>query len=163
MGKKKTTKNKQEQSSSFQVITHNRKAGFRYHLLEKFEAGLVLTGDEIKSIRDGGISLNEAYIRSYQGELWLLGAHISEYSHSSALEHDPLRKRKLLMHKKEIMKLQGRVEQKGLTIVPVRLYLKRGRAKLEIALAKGKDNPDKKKTIQDRQKKREAERAMKQG
>ena len=144
------------------MVTHNRRASFRYHLLEKFEAGLVLTGDEIKSIRDGGVSLNEAYIRPHLGELWLLNAHISEYSHSSTKDYDPIRKRKLLMHKKEIMKLQGRVDQKGLTIVPVRLYLKRGRAKLEVALAKGKDNPDKKKAIQDRQKKREAERAMKQ-
>lgn len=160
---KKTNKKQQPQSAEgFKVITVNRKAGFQYHLLEKFEAGIVLNGDEIKSIREGGASLGEAYIRPYGGELWLLGAHIAEYSHSSRTDYDPVRRRKLLMHRHEIEKLQGRVEQKGLTIVPVRLYLKRGKAKLELALAKGKDNPDKRKSIQDRQKKREAERAMKQ-
>jgi SsrA-binding protein len=157
-----TKKSSSESDGAFKVVVFNKKAQFNYHLLEKFEAGLVLRGDEIKAIREGGVSLAESFIRPHNGELWLVQAHIKPYSHTGAWEHDPVRKRKLLMHGEEIRRLQGKVEQKGLTIVPVRLYLKRGRAKLEIALAKGKDAPDKRTTVVERDQKREAQRAIKQ-
>lgn len=158
MGKKGK---KQAAESGVKVLIVNKKARFNYHLLETFEAGIVLTGNEIKAVRAGQINLSEAYIRPDAGELFLIGAHITEYSHSSEKSYNPTRTRKLLMHKKEIMKLQGRVNEKGLTVVPVKIYLKRGRAKLEIALAKGKDAPDKRQTIKEREHKKQAERAIK--
>lgn len=150
------------QSGSVKAIAVNKKARFQYHIEESFEAGIVLTGSEIKSIRAGTINLAESYIRPEKGELWLLQANIKQYSHDTDREYDPSRKRKLLMHKREIERLAGRVEAKGYTLVPLRLYLKKGRAKLELALAKGKHAPDKRKTIRDRELKIEAERAMKQ-
>lgn len=143
------------------VIAQNKKAKFEYHFIETFEVGIVLTGDEIKSIRASQITLTEAYVRAIEGELFLIGAHISPYSHSSAREYNPTRSRKLLMQKKQIIKLQVQVTQKGLTIVPVQLYLKKSLAKLTIALAKGKDAPDKRRTIQDRELKKKADRAVK--
>lgn len=151
----------QEQKDGFSVIANNKKARFLYHIIETFEAGLVLTGAEIKSIRQGGITLNESYVLPYGNELFLHAAHIAPYSHSGALDYDPVRKRKLLLHAHEIEKLKTRVEAKGLTIVPLRLYLKKGRAKLEIALAKGKDAPDKRDSIKERESKRDVARAMK--
>ena len=147
----------------FKVISDNKKARFNYHLEEFFEAGLVLTGGEIKSIREGKVSLNESYIIPSRGELFLINAHINPYRFDTSSKEDPTRKRKLLMHKREIEKLTGRVEAKGYTLVPVRLYLKNGRAKLEIALAKGKDRGDKRATVKDREAKREAERVLKRG
>jgi SsrA-binding protein len=150
-----------EETSDLKVITVNKKARFDYQLLETFEAGVVLSGMEIKSVRDGGVSLAEAYIRPSSGELVLIGAHVKEYVHSSALEYNPTRPRKLLMHKREIRKLTSRVEERGLTIVPLRLYLKKGLAKVELALARGKAAPDKRRTVIDREKKLEAQRAMK--
>jgi SsrA-binding protein len=161
LGKKH--KKKDESESGLKVVAVNKKARFNYHIVEKFEAGIVLTGNEIKSVRAGMINLRESYVRPQDGELFLIGAHIKEYKHSSAREYNPTRTRKLLMHKREIQKLRSKVEAKGHTIVPLRIYLKLGRAKLEIALAKGKDAPDKRKSIMDREKKREAERAMKRG
>ncbi|MGA1191995.1 MAG: SsrA-binding protein SmpB [Bdellovibrionota bacterium] len=148
---------------AFKVISDNKKARFNYHLEEFFEAGLVLTGGEIKSIREGKISLNESYIIPSHGELFLINAHINPYRFDTSSKEDPTRRRKLLMHKREIEKLTGRVEAKGYTLVPVRLYLKNGRAKLEIALAKGKDRGDKRETVKDREAKREAERVLKRG
>ena len=145
------------------VIANNKRARFDYEIIENFEAGLVLTGSEIKSIRLGGISINEAYVRPKNDELWLLGCHIKEYAFSQDSGYDPIKPRKLLMHKREINKLRGRVEQKGLTIVPLQVYLKRGRAKLEIGLARGKNAPDKRHSLMDRERKRDAERAMKRG
>lgn len=159
MGKKQKEQTKE---TGFHVICENRRARHAYHVIEKFEAGLVLTGNEIKSIRQRGISLDESYVRPDKGELFLLGAHIKEYAFSSEKDYNPTRARKLLLHKRQIEMLQGRVEAKGMTVVPLRLYINaRGRAKLEIALAKGKDNPDKKKDVMAREKKREAERAVK--
>ena len=146
--------------SGFKLIVTNKKARFNYDILEVFEAGLVLSGNEIKSIRSGAVSLSEAYVRASAGELFLIGAHIKEYEHSSARDYDALRPRKLLLHKREINKLAARVEQRGLTIVPIRLYLKLGKAKLEIGLARGKAAPDKRRSIIDREKRREAQRAM---
>jgi SsrA-binding protein len=144
------------------VIAVNKKARFDYHIIETYEAGVVLTGMEIKSIRAGNINLQEGYIRPAENEMFLLGVHIRQYSHSGGIkEYDPVRSRKLLLHKHEIDKLRGRVEAKGMTIVPLKLYLKQGRAKLEIGLAKGKDSPDKRKSIKDRDVKRDIERALK--
>ena len=142
------------------VVCLNRKARFNYFIIETFEAGLVLTGPEIKSIRRGDISISESYVGPYAGELFLIGAHIKPYSFSSAQDYDPLRKRKLLMKKHEIEKLRSRVEEAGLTLVPLQIHLKRGFAKLEIALAKGKQLSDKRDTIKERDSKREIARAM---
>lgn len=157
----KMAKKGSAEPSNIKIIAVNKKARFNYNLLERFEAGIVLSGAEIKSIRAGHISLVESYVRPHDGELFLLNANITEYSHSSDSNYEPQRKRKLLMHKQEIKKLTGRVEAQGCTIVPVKLYLKKGRAKLEIALAKGKAGPDKRHAIKDRELKVEAERAMK--
>jgi len=151
-----------EAPSAIKVISVNRKARFNYHIIETFEAGLVLTGPEIKSVRKGEINLAESYVSPYNGELFLVGAHIKPYAFSTDREYDPVRRRKLLMHRHELDKLVGRVEQKGLTIIPLQLHLKRGRAKIEIALARGKDAPDKRADIKDREKKLEAKRAMKE-
>jgi len=138
------------------IITENRKARFDYHILESFEAGLVLTGAEIKSARTGEITVNEAYVRPQGSELFLLNAYIKPYAHSGDKEYDPRRPRKLLLHRKEIAKLTRELETKGTTIVPLKIYLKGGRAKIEIALGKGKAAPDKRQDI----KKREADREV---
>ena len=148
-------------NSGHKLIAQNKKARFDYHILETFEAGIVLSGAEIKSVRQGEVSLAESYVRPEKGEIFLLAAHIKPYSFNADKEYDPVRKRKLLMHKHEIEKLRGKVEQKGLTIVALRIYLKRGRAKIEIALAKGKDAPDKRQTSKEREAKREISRLVK--
>ena len=150
-----------EAATAIKIICVNKKARFNYHILEKFEAGLVLTGPEIKSIRKGEVNIEQSYITPHNGELFLVGAHIKPYQFSADPDYDPIRRRKLLMHKHEINKLAARVEQKGLTIVPLQLHFRRGYAKLEIALAKGKDAPDKRRTIKEREGKVEAARAMK--
>lgn len=154
---------KQATDGGIKILAQNKKAHFSYHLEERIEAGLVLTGGEIKSIRDGGISLQESYIAPKGGELFLINAHIKPYTFDTDKTYDPIRPRKLLLHKREIDKLRGRVEAKGFTLVATKIYLKKGRAKLEIALAKGKSAPDKRATTKDREAKREAERAMKRG
>ncbi len=154
-------KQAKQEASGMKVIADNRKARFSYHLEERFEAGLVLLGAEIKSIRAGNVNLADSYISPYQGELFLVNAHISKYAFSDDAKYDPTRRRKLLMHKREIERLTGRIEQKGYTLVPTKIYLKKGRAKLEIALAKGKAAPDKRETKKKRELDREAERAMK--
>ena len=155
------SKKSEEKTSDSSTVVVNRKARFNYTILETFEAGIVLSGNEIKSIRDGGVLLAEAYIKPQNGEMLLIGSHIKEYAFSHDPKYNPDRVRKLLLHKREIERLQGKVETKGLTLVPLRLYLKNGLAKVEIALAKGKDAPDKRRTIMAREKDREAERAMK--
>ena len=151
----------QKEDGGKKVIAVNKKARFEYEILETYEAGIVLTGSEIKSVKQGGIGLNEAYVRPSGTELVLISAHIREYSFSKHENIDPDRPRKLLLHKSEIDKLRSRVEQKGLTIVPLSIYLKRGRAKLEIALARGKASPDKRSSIKDREAKRELARFIK--
>jgi len=138
----------------------NRRARFEYEWLEQFEAGIVLTGTEIKSIRGGQISIGEAYARIRDGELWLLSMHIPPYMQGSFSNVDPNRPRKLLVHKKDIVRLQGRVSEKGLTLVPVRLYFTRGKVKLSIALVRGKKLWDKKKDEKDRDVEREMARAV---
>jgi SsrA-binding protein len=142
------------------VVATNRKAGFEYFLLERFEAGLALTGSEIKSIRAGQISLAEAYVRADERGAWLMEAHVAPYVQANRFNHDPKRPRRLLLHKKEIRELWDAVRQKGVTIVPTRLYLKDGRAKLEIAIAKGKKQHDKREAIARRDAEREMEREM---
>lgn len=138
------------------IVSTNKKARFEFFILETFEAGLVLKGTEIKSVRSGQISLQEAYVRTNGAEIWLIGAHIAPYEHASAFQHDPKRDRKLLMHKKEIRKLYDEVRIKGMTLVPIRVYLKGGRAKLEIGLAKGKKQYDKRESIKERDVERES-------
>lgn len=140
------------------VVSTNRKAGFEYFLLERFEAGIALKGSEIKSIRAGQISLKEAYVRADEGSAWLMDAHIAPYVQANRFNHDPKRPRRLLLHKKEIRELWDAVRQKGVTIVPLRVYLKDGRAKLEIAIAKGKKVYDKREAIAKRDAERERER-----
>jgi SsrA-binding protein len=139
-------------------LVTNRKAGFDYFLIEKFEAGMALQGSEIKSIRAGQMSLTEAYIRVDPTEAWLMDAHIAPYEPANRFNHDPVRPRRLLLHKKQIRELWENVKQKGMTVVPTRVYLKEGRAKIEIALARGKKAYDKRATIAKRDQAREAER-----
>ncbi len=141
------------------VVATNRKARFEYSLLERFEAGLALMGSEIKSIRAGQISIAEAYVDVENGRnAWLIEAHIAPYVQANRYNHDPKRKRRLLLHKKQIRELWNAVRQKGMTIVPTRVYLKKGRAKIEIALARGKKAYDKRATIAKRDQAREQER-----
>jgi len=146
--------------SSFKIVATNRKASHEYFLLERYEAGIALQGSEIKSIRLGQISLAEAYVRIDGQEAWLEDAHIAPYEHAGSFGHEPRRKRRLLLHKKEIRKLWNEVRQKGVTIIPTRVYLKNGRAKVEIAIAKGKRLYDKRETIARRDTERELSRQL---
>jgi len=132
------------------VVATNKKARFEYFIEETFEAGLALKGTEIKSIRMGQISLQEAYVRTDGQQAWLVGAHVAPYEHASAYQHDPSRERKLLLHKREIKTLWDAVRIKGMTIVPIKVYLKAGKAKLEIGIAKGKKQYDKRESIKER-------------
>lgn len=143
------------------TVATNRKAFHNYHVQESLEAGIALTGSEIKSIRAGRVSLGDAYIRPEGGELWLVNAHIARYEASSYLSHEPTRPRKLLLHREQINSLTSRVSEKGLTLVALRLYIKDGIAKVEIALAKGKKLHDKRESIVRRETAREIERALK--
>ncbi|CAN5216381.1 SsrA-binding protein SmpB [soil metagenome] len=143
------------------LIVENRRARYEYHLLERVEAGLVLTGTEVKSLRDGRASLQQAYADVRDGEAWLLGAHISVYDQGNIANHDPDRDRKLLLHKKQLDSLAGKVAQRGLTVVPTKLYFKDGRAKVELALAKGKEQRDKRRDIAKREADRQVDRALK--
>jgi SsrA-binding protein len=136
-----------QKNQPFSAI-HNRKASHQYEVLDSFEAGIALAGSEIKSIRAGHISLGEAWVEiSDKGELWLVGAHINEYSQAAQFNHIPARRRKLLAHKHEIEKMQKAVEIKGLTIIPLKLYFKKRRAKLEIAVCRGKNQRDKRQDL----------------
>ena len=142
------------------VVATNRKARFEYFLLEHYEAGLALQGSEIKSIRAGQVSLAEAYVRVEGRQAWLMEAHIAPYAQANRYNHEPKRPRRLLLHRKELRELWDAVRQKGVTIVPTRVYLKEGRAKLEIAIAKGKKLHDKRQAIAQREAEREMERQM---
>ncbi len=147
---------------NIKVMATNRKAKFDYFLLETFEAGLVLKGSEIKSIRAGQISIKEAYVRIDEREAWLVNAHIAPYNPASTRNHEPRRERKLLLHRKQIRKLWDEVRQKGLTIIPTKIYLSQGKAKAEIALARGKRKYDKRRSIAKKDAEREMQRAIKQ-
>ncbi len=144
------------------TITVNRKAYHDYHIEESVEAGLVLTGTEIKSIRAGRVNLRDAYARSESGELWLLGVHIAQYPGGNRYNHEPKRPRKLLLHRKQIAELSGAVMRKGLTIVPLKLYLKNGIAKVELGVARGKKVYDKREALALRDAQRQMERAFSQ-
>ena len=143
------------------IITNNRKASFLYHLISKYEAGIQLKGSEVKSIREGKINIKESYITIRSGEMFVIGMHIGEYSHSGYSTHDPLRDRKLLMNKAEIFKIRRDFENKGKTIIPTKMYFKRGKVKIEIALAKGKKNWDKRESKKQKDIDREIKRTMK--
>lgn len=142
------------------VVATNRKARHDYELLDTYEAGLVLTGSEIKSIRAGHANLREGFVQERDGELWLLNTHIASYEQAGHFGHDPLRPRKLLLHRQEIYRIMARVQEKGLTLVPVMLYLKNGKAKVEIALARGKKQYDKRESLRKEDSKRQIERAL---
>lgn len=143
------------------LIAENRRARYDYHLVERYEAGIALTGTEVKSLREGRASLQRAFGDVRGGEVWLVGAHIPEYAQGNLANHDPDRDRKLLLHKREISSLIGKVRERGFTLVPTRLYWKDGRAKVEIALARGKEARDKRRDIAERDAKRQIERALK--
>ena len=142
------------------VVATNRKAKFEYFLVETFEAGIALQGSEIKSIRAGQISLKEAYVQTDGEQAWLMSAHIAPYEQANRFNHDPLRPRRLLLHKREIRQLWDDIRQKGMTIIPTRVYLKSGRAKVEIALARGKKDYDKREAIKKRDRARDNSREM---
>jgi SsrA-binding protein len=138
-----------DKDASLKILSDNRQAGHTYFLMERFEAGMVLTGTEVKAAKDGKVQLKEAYATVLNHEAWLVNAHISQYSHGNRENHPPVRNRKLLLHRREIDKLFGIIREKGLSLIPTRMYLKNGRIKCEVAVAKGKKLHDK----------REAERA----
>ncbi|MGD8353310.1 MAG: SsrA-binding protein SmpB [Pseudomonadota bacterium] len=143
------------------TLVENRQARFNYEILEKIEAGISLRGTEVKSIREGKANIKEAYADIRGGEIWLTGAHVSPYSHGNISNHDPVRERRLLLNSREIHRLQGKVMEKGLTLVPLRLYLKGRLIKLELGLGRGKKLVDKREDIKKRDQEREIQRAMK--
>jgi SsrA-binding protein len=143
------------------LIADNRRARFDYQLGDRYEAGIVLQGTEVKALRDGRASLAQAYAEVRDGEAWLVGAEIQPYGHGNIANHEPLRDRKLLLHRRELESLQGKVRERGLTLVPTRLYWKDGRAKVELALARGKQTVDKRRDIAKRDAQRQIERALK--
>ncbi len=149
-------------AENVKVLATNRKAYHDYHIEETQEAGVVLTGTEIKSVRAGSVNLRDSYAQVRNGELWLSNVHIAPYEPASKQNVDPYRDRKLLMHRKEILRLFGRVQEKGLTLIPLRMYLNKNRAKVEIALARGKKQYDKREAIAKRDTAREIERAVKE-
>lgn len=143
------------------IIADNRKAYHDYYIEEKMEAGIELSGTEVKSIRQGKLNLNDSYIAVKDGELWLIGAHISPYEQGNRFNRDPMRTRKLLMHKREILRLFGVVKQEGLTLVPTKGYFKDGRVKIEVGLARGKKNYDKRDVMAEKQANRDIDRQIK--
>ena len=144
-----------------ELIADNRKARHDFHFFEEFEAGVALLGTEVKAMREGRANLRDSFCRIEGGEAYLMNAHVGQYSHGGYASHDPLRKRKLLLHAEELRKLLGKTTEKGMTIVPIRMYFKNGRAKLAIALAKGKKTYDKRETIKRREAERETRAAVK--
>lgn len=148
------------QTTDFKVLSDNRSAGHNYLLLDRYEAGMVLTGTEVKAAKGGKIQLKEAYAEIQDDEAWLMNAHISEYSHGNIMNHPPVRKRKLLLHRSEIEKLRVETREKGLTLVPTRLYLKGGRIKVEIAVGKGKKFHDKREATRAKEMQAEAKAAL---
>lgn len=147
-------------TDSDRPIATNRRARYEYHIEETYEAGLALTGTEVKSLRAGRASIGDAYARVENGEVWLYHVHIPPYEAGSIFNHDPLRKRKLLLHRNEIRRLSGRIQQKGYTLVPLRLYFNRGMVKIELAVARGKRQYDKRAAIETREAQRRIEKAI---
>jgi len=150
-----------EREQAQKNIAENRKAFHDYHILETFEAGVALVGTEVKSIRGGNVNLRDSYARVESGEIWVYNIHVSPYSHRGYSDHEPTRRRKLLLHRQEIRKLIGRTVERGMTLVPLRLYYKGGRIKLAVSLAKGKQSHDKREAIRKREVDRETRAAMK--
>jgi SsrA-binding protein len=146
--------------SRIKVLSDNRQAGHNYHLLERYEAGLALTGTEVKAAKDGKIQLKDSFAEVVGNEAWLLNAHISQYSHGNRENHEPTRRRKLLLHRAEIDKLLGKTREKGLTLIPTKMYLKNGRIKVEFAVAKGKKLHDKRESERKREMESEARAAI---
>lgn len=153
---------KSDRQKAERIVAENRKAYHDYHLIETFEAGMVLLGTEVKAIREGRVNLRDSYARVEGGEVFVFNIHISPYSHRGYANHEPLRRRKLLLHDYEIRKLLGKTVERGMTLVPVRMYFKNGRVKLAISLAKGKQARDKRETVKRREAERETRAAMKE-
>jgi SsrA-binding protein len=151
-----------KEGSKVITVTNNKRASFDFELLERFEAGLALMGTEIKSIRDHQVNLRRSYVQNRNGELWLMEAHIAPYEHGNRENHEPTRPRKLLLHRREINKIIDEVAQKSLTVVPTKMYLKNGRAKVEIALARGKRKSDKRADLAKKDANRQVERALRE-
>ncbi|HEY6614918.1 MAG TPA: SsrA-binding protein SmpB [Vicinamibacterales bacterium] len=152
---------KTDREKAQRLIADNRKAFHDYHVLDSWEAGVALLGTEVKAIREGSVNLRDSYARLENGEVWLMNLHISPYSHTGYAHHDERRQRKLLLHRHEIEKLSGRVVERGLTLVPLRMYLNKGRVKVALALVKGKQAHDKRETIRRREVDRETRAAVK--
>ena len=152
-----------DSDSGRRTVVQNRKARHEYHILETWEAGIALQGTEVKSLRQGKANLQDSFARIDRGEMWLYNLHISPYEQGNRFNHDPLRPRKLLMHRRELRKLIGQVEQKGLTLVPLDLHFTRGIAKVNLALVRGKQLHDKRQTLRERADQRDMERAFKNG
>ena len=149
-----------DREASFKILSDNRQAGHNYFLMDRFEAGLVLTGTEVKAAKDGQIQLKDAYAAVLNNEAWLVNAHIGQYSHGNRENHPPIRNRKMLLHRKEIDKLLGQTREKGLALIPTKIYLKGGRIKCEIAVAKGKKLHDKREADRARTAENEARAEM---
>ena len=158
----KKAKDEDDKKESSQPIADNRKAFHDYHILETFEAGIALLGTEVKGIREGQANLRDSFARVEGGEVWLFNVHINPYSHRGYVDHDPKRKRRLLLHKHEIRKLIGKTVEKGLTLVPTKMYFKNGKIKVAIALARGKAEHDKRETLRRREVDRETRAAVKE-
>jgi SsrA-binding protein len=153
---------KTERQQAQQNVAENRKAFHDFHILETFEAGMVLLGTEVKSIREGNVNLRDSYARVEDGEIWIYNVHITPYSHRGYSDHEPTRRRKLLLHRSEIRKLIGKTVEKGMTLVPTRMYFKNGHVKVAVGLAKGKKAHDKRETIKRRDAERETRAAVKE-
>ena len=150
-------------SDNDRVVATNRRARHEYEILETLEAGLVLRGTEVKSLRTGQVNFKDSYVTVRNGEPWLVGCHVSPYSHGTDANHDPERDRKLLLHGREITRLVGKISERGLTVVPLKLYFKQGRVKLEVGLARGKKLHDKRAALRERETRREMEKAARAG
>ena len=159
-GKNKKKSGKKDDDKNERVIADNRKARHNYTVLDSLECGIMLVGSEVKSLRVGGLSLDEAYGRVEGNAVWLVAANIAEYPFSHALNHEPKRRRKLLMHRREVRKFADKASEKGLTLVPLKMYFKEGRAKVLLGICRGKQKQDKRQSIKDRDTKREIDRAM---
>jgi len=153
---------KSEREAAQKNVAENRKAFHDYHILETFEAGVALLGTEVKAIREGNVNLRDSYAQVHDGEVWVYNIHIKPYSHRGYSDHEPTRKRKLLLHRQEIRKLIGRTVERGMTLVPTRMYFKNGRVKIALGLAKGKQAHDKRETIKRREADRETRAAVKE-
>jgi len=149
-------------SEGIKVVSENRKAFHDYFIDDRVEAGIILTGTEIKSIRNGKVNLKDSYARIKDGEIWVYQMHISTYEQGNRFNHDPLRPRKLLLHRNEINKLVGKIQLQGLTLLPIKMYLKNGMAKVELAVGQGKKNYDKRQVLAEREGKRDIERALRE-